>query len=272
MGAAPASRYWSATLAVGVRRIPVEASPLGVVPHDGCFRDGVFLDAPAAPPDRTLVLASCDPAAGLLAAELARTADVRLIVLPRSSRAALALLGQGLVHAAGVHLARADQTDGNAVVVREILGSAYTLLRVAHWEEGIALASGNGHSSISSIMRSKLRWVGREAGSEARECLDELREGRPPRRLASDHRGVAEAVRQGWADAGVCLRLVSDEAGLDFLSVRREAYDLCLPRDWKADDRLRALVDVVRSATFRHALGGLPGYDDADAGTLQRIV
>ena len=57
--------------------------------------------------------------------------------------------------------------------------------------------------------RADLRWVGREDGSGARQCLDELLGGRrkPPRRLASDHRGVAEAVRSGWADAGVCLRL-----------------------------------------------------------------
>ena len=44
---------------------------------------------------------------------------------------------------------------------------------------------------------------------------------RPHRAL--DHRGVAEAIRAGWADAGICLRLTSDEANLSFLSVRRES-------------------------------------------------
>ncbi len=247
----PACRYWSATFADGVRHFPVEASPLGVVPHDGIFHDDAFFGSANAKPERTLILASCDPAVGLLAAELARTADVRLIVLSRSSRAALALLGQGLVHAAGVHLARTEQASGNAAIVRESLGSAYTLLRVAHWEEGVAFAPGRDHSSVASVVRSDLRWVGRETGSGARECLDELLDGRPTRHLASDHRGVAEAVRHGWADAGVCLRLVSEEAGLGFLGVRREVYDLCLPPGWKADDRLRALVSVVRSTTYR---------------------
>ena len=42
---------------------------------------------------------------------------------------------------------------------------------------------------------------------------------------------MAEAIRAGWADAGVCLRLVSDQAGLDFLSIREEAYDLCFSAD-----------------------------------------
>ena len=31
--------------------------------------------------------------------------------------------------------------------------------------------------------------------------------------MASDHRGVVEAARSGCADPGVCLRLVSEEAG-----------------------------------------------------------
>ncbi len=65
-------------------------------------------------------------------------------------------------------------------------------------------------------MQSRARWVGREVGSAARELLDELlSDRRPPRRIAYGHRGVAEAVRCGWADVGVCLRLVGEEAGLE---------------------------------------------------------
>ena len=37
---------------------------------------------------------------------------------------------------------------------------------------------------------------------------------------------MAEAVRCGWADVGVCVRLVSEEANLKFLSLRWESYDL----------------------------------------------
>src|SRR5205823_4361280 len=163
-----------------------------------------------------------------------------------SSGQALALLGQGLVHAAGVHLARAEEPEGNAAAVRSKLGGGYQLLRLAEWEEGITFASGLKVSSVRSAVRSNLRWIGREPGSGARQCLDEILGQKPaPRRLASDHRGVAEAIRNGWADLGVCLRLVSDEARLGFLGVRREVYDICFPNLWKDDRRLRALLDVV---------------------------
>jgi molybdate-binding protein/transcriptional regulator with XRE-family HTH domain len=264
--------YWHADVGNGRRLYPAEATPLGVVPYDGIYRDGSCQGDNGADPGRTLVIACCDPAVSLLAAELARTADVRLIALPRPSRTALALLGQGLVHAAGVHLTRADHPGGNASIVKDELGAGYSLLRIARWEEGIAFAPGLKLPSIRAAVRANLDWIGREDGSGARQCLDELLNSRKaPQRLASDHRGVAEALRNGWADAGVCLRLVSEEAGLDFLEVREEAYDLCFAERSSDDPRIRALLDVVRSPSYRKALGRLPGYDIAETGTLQRV-
>jgi molybdate-binding protein/transcriptional regulator with XRE-family HTH domain len=265
-------RYWEAQLAGRTRRYPVEASPLGVLPHDGIYCDGGFENFGRSDPVNTLVLACCDPAGGLLAAELARAAGIRLIVLPRASTTALALLEQGLVHAAGVHLARADAPGGNAAVVRPRLGRGFSLLHVAHWEEGLTFTAAQQIASVSAAVRSGLRWVGREPGSGARQCLDELLEARrPPRRLASDHRGVAEAIRCGWADLGVCLRLASEEAGLEFLSVRREPYDLCFADALKDDPRLKALIATVRSPSYRRLLGALPGYDCTLSGKLERV-
>jgi molybdate-binding protein len=127
--------------------------------------------------------------------------------------------------------------------------------------------------SVGRALRSKLVWVGREPGSGARQCLDELAGNRlRPRRTARDHRGVAEAVRCGWAEAGICLQLVSEEAGLDFLPVRQEAYDLCFPAAWEADPRMAGLMRVVRSPSYRQLLGELPGYDVRHTGELQREV
>jgi len=270
-------RYWQAEVR-GTRRLyPAEATFTGMVAHDGVsaggrIPGGRIRERDASEATRTLILSGCDPAAGLLAAELARTAHVRLIALPRSSRTALSLLGQESVHVAGLHLTRADAPGGNAAVVREALGAGYKLLRVARWEEGITFGSSVRLSSLRGAVGSKMRWVGRESGSGARQCLDELLGGRkPPRHLASDHRGVAEAVRSGWADAGVCLRLVSEEAGLGFLSVRREDYDLCFPERSEEDHRIQALLQVIRSPSYRKALGELPGYDSRETGALQGV-
>src|SRR5262249_24061172 len=109
---------------------------------------------------------------------LARTSDVRLIALRRPSLTALTLLGEGLVHVAGIHLTRADQPGGNGAIIKEMLGVEYSLLRIACWEEGIAFAPGLRLPSIRAAVRSNLHWIGREDGSGARQCLDELLSGR----------------------------------------------------------------------------------------------
>ena len=266
-------RFWHAEVGGRTLLYPVEATGLGVVGHDGIYQHGTIEAHSQNLPEQTLVMASCDPAAALLAAELARSSPYRLLVLPRSSSEALRLLGQKFVHLAGVHLARAGQKKGNAAAVKKQLGPGYSLLRVARWEEGLAVAPGRGIKSVGGALRQKLRWVGREAGSGARQCLDELFENREaPRREARDHRGVAEAIRCGWADVGVCVRLVSEDAGLEFLSVRDETYDLCIATASADDPRIQVLIAAVRSEGYRRLLGELPGYDARHAGELENIA
>jgi molybdate-binding protein len=221
---------------------------------------------------QTLVIACCAPAARLLAAELGGVAGIRPLVLPRSCAAALERLALGLVRGAGVHLAASDQRDGNAGVVRRATGPGKRLLRVARWEEGLTLAPSVRVRSVQSVLRSRLSWVGREPGSGARQCLDELLHDRAgPRRIAYDHRGVVEAIRCGWAQVGVCVRLVSAEAGQQFLSVREEGYDLCYAAESERDPRVQALVRVVRSTPYRRAMADLPGYSTVDAGEIQPV-
>jgi molybdate-binding protein/transcriptional regulator with XRE-family HTH domain len=265
-------RFWRARVGERILLFPVETTAAGVLPHDGLFRNGIESLSGEALPENTLVMAGCDPAAGLLVSAFARTSAFRLLVLPRSSSQALELLRRGLVHVAGLHLAATDDERGNAAAAQGVLGAGYSLLTLASWQEGLALSPGVRASSVQSLVRSRLRWVGREAGSGARLCQDELLHDRPhPRRLAKDHRGVAEAIRCGWADVGVCVRLACEEAGLRFLNVREEAYDLCFPTELESDPRLRALVQVVRSAAFRRWLSEVPGYDCLAAGDLHRI-
>jgi molybdate-binding protein/transcriptional regulator with XRE-family HTH domain len=264
-------RYWQAMVNGRELHFPVEAVA-AFVPHDGVYREGKFERSGQTASETTLVMASCDPAASLLAAELARTSGIRLLVLPRSSRKALELLRQGLVHVAGVHLSTSEEPEANAHAVKESLGGQGRLLRVAAWQEGLAIEQSAGIRSVRSALRADLRWVGRETGSAARQCLDELLAKRsPPQRLARDHRGVAEAVRCGWADIGVCHRLVTEEAQLRFLPVREENYDLCFAASAESDPRIQSLVRAVRSTSYRKLLGELPGIDTTAAGDLQVV-
>jgi molybdate-binding protein len=255
---------------------PVERTAIGTLPPDGVLRAGAYEWRAHVDAEHTLVLAGCDPAVGLLVAELARTATIRVLPFTRSSRQALELLRAGVVHVAGLHLQDHEAPGGNARAVRELLGPGYVLLRLSRWQEGLALSPGVGAKSVRDALAANLRWVGREPGSGARRCLDWLlRDQRPlPKgyhHLASDHTGVVETIRTGWAQAGVCVRLAAAEAGLNFLTVREEDYDLCYRADREHDPRLQALVRVVRSQALRRTLGELPGYDPSALGTVLRV-
>jgi molybdate-binding protein/transcriptional regulator with XRE-family HTH domain len=269
-------RFWEAR--VGARRLlfPVEPTALGVVPHDGTYHSDSLDPRPGNDYEDTVVVAGCDPAVGLLASEIRRVDRLRVIALSRSSRDALSLLSRGLVHAAGVHWFSERRRDANASVVSTTLGSGYRLLHLARWQEGVALAPSIRVRSTSVLARLRIRWVGREEGSGARRCLDRLlgarRASKQCGHIASDHRAVAQAVAGGWADAGVAVRLAAEEAGLDFLSVQQEDYDLCVPDGLSSDRAVLALGRALRSGVVRKLYRDLPGYDTRRMGEERVVV
>ena len=273
------ARVWRIEVGGRRRLYPVEPSPLGLLPHDGVFEGGAFQPRESFDPSRTLVLATCDPAVSLVAAELARRGDFRLVVLPRSSGAALEMLAKGLVHAAGVHLADSSLAAGNELEVVPYLGTAgeFRLIHAARWQSVVAYAHGGGYKTLRSLLAAPLRWVGREPGSGARRCLDELL-GRSRRVLldqlprARDHQGVAEAIRGRWADAGVCLELTSDQAGLECFKIRQETYEICVAESFLGDPRATALLEALQSTRYRRALADLPGCDAQQTGEWHRVI
>lgn len=239
------------------------------IPHDGVWSNGLCRETGLAPVETTLTMACCDPAAGLLATEYARASGFRLLVFPRSGSAALDLMRQGLVHVAGLHRSTAEQPERNADSVRTKLGGGYRLLCAARWEEGIVLSPGNRTHSAKSVVKNARHWAMREPGSAARECLDELfADRRFSGRQVGGHAGVAEAVRAGWAEAGVCLRLCADEAGLNFIPVRTETLDFCFSSVLQHDPRIQALVRLLRTRSYRRLVGDLPGYDARQTGEM----
>jgi molybdate-binding protein/DNA-binding XRE family transcriptional regulator len=267
-----ASSYWQAEVAGRIVRFPAHASPMLTPLPDGHAENEMIESHGNAASNQTLVMACCDPAAGLLASLYAQSSGLRLLVLPRSSRQSLEMLQQGLVHLAGLHLSTDEEPELNAEVVRSKLGGGYQLVRLAQWQEGVTLDPKLKLKSVRAAIRSKLTWIGREVGSGARQCLDRLLSERTtPRREARHHRGVAEAVQAGWADAGICVRLSSAEAGLDFLPVQQEAYDVCFSSALLHDRRVQAFLNVVRSAAYRHLLSELPGYSSAETGNLWSV-
>jgi molybdate-binding protein/DNA-binding XRE family transcriptional regulator len=266
-------RYWAAEVGGRTLLYPVENGPRGGLPHDGvaASADVAAITCPYAA--KTMVLAGCDPAAGLLAAIYRRQGGLRMLVFTRTSGEALALLERGLIHAAGVHLADVNDRGGNAAALARLdLDYDLHLLHLASWEEGLAFAPRLGLKSAAAAIRRRLRWIGRPAGAGARRSQDLVRGDRPaPRHAARDHRGVVEAIRSGLADVGVCVRLASEEGQLGFLPIAREPYDLCYRQADADDPRLAALARAVQSGDYRRLLADLPGYQPQNLGEVEHV-
>lgn len=264
--------FWRAQVEQATVHYPAEATPIGMLAYDGFARDGGVEVTGELRPTETIVVSGCDPAVGLLAYELARNGGLRLLPLARGSRQGLSLLEDGLVHAAGLHLTDPQGNPANDAAVRR-LGAGYRLLHLAQWQEGLALSPGLELDGPEAAARAPITWAVREAGSGARSCMDRLLADAvlPPGRSlpVTDHRSTAQLVRTGAAQAGICVRVAAEEAGLPFLRMQVESYDLCFKTSFESDPRFKALLRAVRSPRFRRLLGQVPGYDTGHTGEVR---
>lgn len=270
-------RVWYASVNGRRRLFPVEPTAAGAIPHDGrADGDSLHLSGfEATTPERTLVVAGCDPLVGFLVRELAAH-GIRVLPLLRSSARALDLLRRGLVHAAGLHYTDADGHSANDDVVRATLGSGYRLIHQLRWDAGIAVWPQRRERTPRGLLRAGVRWVNREEGSAARRVFDTLlAAGRRPDgydRVVGDHRAVAATVSSGWAEAGVCVKPAAEEARLGFIPLQQEAYELCVADARLDDPRMRALLAVLQSSAYRQWIANVPGCSARDTGSLRTVA
>ena len=82
---------------------------------------------------------------------------------------------------------------------------------------------------------------------------------------------IAQSVRHARADCGIATRAVALSAGLDFVPLTWERFDLALrQRDYFLPGP-QALFDFVRTAAFRDRAAELKGYDVAETGHVRHI-
>lgn len=267
------ARYWCAEVQGRVLRFPVEGSSRHFQRQDGLAKRSQDRDGASDLARRTLVVASCDPAIGVLAQLYERSSPFRLLALERSSREAMVMLREGLVHVAGIHFAPASGSGGNAAFLKDFqFASEMTLLSLFNWEAGIAHSRQLRLRSSRQAANADVRWIGRAMGAGSRRMQDEVLQRRTePLQIARGHADVVSSIRTGFADAGICVRLSAEEAGVGFYSLGEDQYDFCFARADADDARLRALVEVVRSAEYKRMIAELPGYRPKRIGE-QRVI
>lgn len=241
---------------------------------------GLLTMAPLARPAAPIVGGSHDP---LLEWSL-RESGSGLATLPEGSEAGLRRLAHGEVMAAAIHLHRTDGDDDGANA--EAAASApglhdVVVIAFARREQGLLVPPGNPLklTGVGDVATTRARMALRPNGAGAQLLLlallaqaglpfEALNGVKPPCPTGPD---IAQAVRHARADCGIATRAVALTAGLDFVPLTWERFDLALrQRDYFLPGP-QALFDFLRLAAFRERAAELKGYDVAETGQVRHV-
>jgi excisionase family DNA binding protein len=242
----------------------------------GLIAPSVLAHAPSPP----IVGGSHDP---LLEWTL-RESACGLASLPEGSEAGLRRLARGEVTAAAIHLHRLDGDDEAANAEAVANGSGLhdaVVIAFARREQGLVVATGNPLrlSDIASVGAKRARLALRPPGAGAQLlllalaaraglALDTLAFVKPACPTGAD---IAQAVRAGRADCGIATRAVAQAAGIGFVPLTWERFDLVLrQRDYFLPPA-QALSRFIRTAAFRERAAELTGYDVSEAGDVRWV-
>jgi excisionase family DNA binding protein len=213
-----------------------------------------------------------------------RESGSQLASLPEGSEAGLERLVRGEVVAAAIHLHRLDGDEDTANVDAVANASGLqdaVLIAFARREQGVIVAAGNplGLGDVTSIAAQRARLAQRPRGAGAQLLLlalvaraglafDALTTVKPVCPTGPD---IAQAVRAGRADCGIATRSVAEAAGLGFVPLVWERFDIALrQRDYFRPD-LQALFRFIGSEPFRGGARELGGYNVDVTGEVRLV-
>jgi molybdate-binding protein/DNA-binding transcriptional regulator YhcF (GntR family) len=232
------------------------------------------------PPGLIRFAGSHDAAIELLASHLTSLhPKLRLTTTFVGSLAGLMAVASGGADIAGAHLLDEESGDFNIPFIRRLMPSETVVtINLMKRIQGLMVARSNPKSiiGIEDLRRPDVIFVNRQKGSGTRMLLDSrlLSLRIAPASIKgyqheeTTHIGVAAAVAEGSADAGLGAQSAASLAGLDFIPLIKEKYDLIALKTVFENPRLHVLYDTVHSRSFRDMLTSLPGYDVSETGKL----
>jgi putative molybdopterin biosynthesis protein len=198
------------------------------------------------------------------------------------SLAGLVALASGEADITGAHLIDEESGEYNVPFVKKLMpNETVTLINLVQRIQGLMVKSGNPEHIIGvrDLGRKEITFVNRQKGSGTRILLDsQLRKTGIPvahvkgyGREETTHSAVAAAVARGEADAGLGAQAAASAAGLDFIPLVKERYDLIMLEDRLNSKPYNLVPEVLRSREFHSMLESIPGYDISETGTTVTV-
>ncbi len=189
----------------------------------------------------------------------------------------LVALRQGTAHFSGAHLWDAERNEFNLSYVHYFFpDQAMVLLTLAHREQGLMVRPGNPQhiKALGDLARPDITLINRNRGSGTRLWLERQfhQLGITEEQLhmlpsnARTHTATAEAIHSGLADVGLGIHAAACKAGLDFVPLFQERFDLVMPVSLLDSPGMQPLLNSLQSAEIRRIIQNLKGYDASETG------
>lgn len=170
--------------------------------------------------------------------------------------------------------------DANVSAVRSIASlHDAVLVGFVRREQGLLLQPENPKNllSIADVLASGATMAVRQSGAGAQMLLDallkqhgakprDLRRLDPPSLTGPD---LATAIRAGEADCGIATRAAAKAAGLDFMPLLWENFDLLMRQRAYFKPAMQALTRFISRPLLKQRANDLTGYDTTPAGKIR---
>lgn len=192
---------------------------------------------------------------------------------------------RGEAIAAAVHFHTENEVNGsgedaNVAAVRAMSGlHDAVLIGFVRREQGLLIQPGNPKNltGLADVLARGATMAVRQPGAGAQMLLDvllkqhgakpkDLRRLDPPCLTGPD---LATAIRAGEADCGIATRAAAKAAGLDFVPLLWENFDLVMRQRSYFKPALQALMGFISKKRLRQRATDLTGYDVSSAGTVR---
>lgn len=192
------------------------------------------------------------------------------------------LAGETLAAAIHLHALEDPQADANVATMkgRGDLQDA-VMIGFCRREQGLLLPPGNPLKlgSIEDVLQKRARMALRPKGAgaqllllallhRAKALVTQLVSVSPVCPTGPD---IAQAIRAGRADAGIATRAVADSAGLDFVPIAWEPFDLVVRQRDYFHPPLQALAKFLRAGEFAARAQEMGGYDLGECGSVRFV-
>ena len=158
------------------------------------------------------------------------------------------------VDIAGFHI---SDPQSSQIISKRLQKEGMHIFPVMKRIQGLMVAKGNPHNITSpkDLLRSKIRFINRQKGSGTRLLLDTIlsKEGIDPSVIKGyeneefTHSAIATSILAKKADAGMGVKSIAIENGLDFIQLKDEIFFLAMGEELSTNKDLAKLIRKIRT-------------------------